>query len=191
MKTALPIAAVLMLSACFDSAPEQLSLSYGAHAPSPVMVLSFTVNAAPEPATPLVVFGAADSGYPRTSGTRTGGSWPGDGGTASISATWVELLTDRAYSATLDVPTADLPRSASDAAQVAAIFGPNGLLVLAGDSVETMPEYINIAQACGTRAPAQDQDFAAAPLAHARLTEALAVAHPPVPATTTCPEPAQ
>lgn len=191
MKRLLPMLMALALSGCFDSPPQQLHLSFGAHHATPVMILAFTVNDIQHSAVPQVVSGAADKGYPRTGGTGIYNSWPGDPSKAVVAATWVELLTNRAYSTEIELATADLPRSASKGGEVKAVFGAHGLIILAGDSVETMPEYIDLVRACGQRVPDLDEDFTGKPLAHARLSEALAQDRPATPQTTFCPEPVQ
>ncbi len=184
--------AVMALSGCRTEPPDSMALSFGTYSSSPVMMLDFTINEQSVPVGfPSVQQGNADLYPDRTSSGFYMIGWPGDTSVAQIDVKWVELLTYRAYSAQINVDTAVLPRVPSLGVQVEVqvIFGPHGLMILAGELPGSKPEPVDLAQACGTRQPALDEDFTGDPLAHAGLTEALQIDYPPVAAETACPEP--
>lgn len=180
------------LAGCKQNAPDRMHLSFGTYSTTPVMLLEFTVNESNTPVgLPGVLQGNSDLVASRMSSGSYSSDWPGDTSVTRIEATWVELLTHRAYSAQLAVDTAQLPRrpSLTNMADIKPIFGPHGLMILAGEASGANPEPVDISQVCGTRQSALDKDFTLVPLAHAGLTEALQVDYPPITSQTICPEP--
>ncbi|WP_299692266.1 hypothetical protein [uncultured Tateyamaria sp.] len=192
MMRVLPMFAVLALTGCFGSAPERMNLSFGTYSATPAVITALTINGVtPSVLLPSVQAGRADAVPIRNSSGTYLLAWPGDTDTAVIEATWVELLSDRAYTAGAEVNTADLhqTKTAFQTAYVLLIFGPHGLMIVGSDAPQATPEPHDLARICGVRRPALDYDFAAKPRAHPRLSETLAETYPPVSGTTECPEP--
>ena len=184
--------ALVVLAGCRTEPPDALRVSFGTYSATPVMVLAFTVNDHPAyMGFPTVQQSNADLVETRLISGNYSSGWPGDTDVARIEATWVEILTHRAYSAQFDVDTALLPRTPSlgVAVEVYMIFGPHGLLILAGDEVDSNSKPVDLSQICGTRQPALDEDFTGDPLAHAGMTGVLQIDYPPIAPETTCPEP--
>ena len=184
--------AVMALSGCRTEPPDRMQLSFGTYSTTPVIILEFTVNnQATNAGMPSVQQGNADISPIRASSGSYSGDWPGDPSTVQIDATWVELLTHRAYRAQIVADTSELPRSPSLGVMVGVtpIFGPHGLMILAGEEPVANPKPLDLAQVCGTRQLALDEDFTGDPLAHAGMTEALQIDYPPIATQTACPEP--
>ena len=139
---------------------------------------------------PRVVAGGADT----TTGPRGVGrsSYVGfDEAQFDIDLVWVELLTDRAYTASVPLDARDLPRGPTGAAELVIVIGPNGLLIVADDEDFPGPQG-EVTAICATRTPAADTAWRLRhPLSQARLTEALADTYPPVSADTRCKDPGQ
>ena len=192
MMRVLCLFAALALTGCFGSAPERMDLSFGTYSATPAMITALTINGTtPSILLPSVQAGRADAVAIRNSSGSYLLAWPGDTKTAQIEATWVELLSNRAYTARAEVKTADLhqAKTAFQTAYVLLILGPNGLMIVGSDAPQAVPDPRDVARVCGARRPGLDYDFTAEPLAHPRLTETLAEIYPPVPDNTECPEP--
>ncbi len=160
----LALLVVFVLASCRTSgAADRMSLSFGAHTATPVMLIAFGLeaDAAPMPR-PEVVATDADRELPRTTSANLIGA-PRDVGRDGlwrVAAQWVELTTNRAYSATLDVPV-DALRIEGGVIELQIIFGPNGELVAGSDPafVPSRDAVVDVAQTCGARTPGNDRDW--------------------------------
>lgn len=182
--------AMLALTGCWKETPTQANLSMTSYSYSPVLVTEAKVEGLKIPFNTKVVTGEAENAnIPRNLGTYTLSWSAGNKDTVAVSAKWVELLTDRAWEASLEVSPDDLLRNSLNTASITLIFGPNGQFV-AGTDPSGAGSGKDLASECGTRTPTQDRDISAEVDAHALLAEALRFDYPPVPDQTTCPEPA-
>ncbi|WP_114962888.1 hypothetical protein [Tritonibacter mobilis] len=182
--------AMLALTGCWKETPTQANLSMTSYSYSPVLVTEAKVEGLKIPFNTKVVTGEAENAnIPRNLGTYTLSWSAGNKDAVAVSAKWVELLTDRAWEASLEVSPDDLLRNSLNTASITLIFGPNGQFVAGTDPSDTGSGK-DLASECGTRTPTQDRDISAEVDAHALLAEALRFDHPPVPDQTTCPEPA-
>jgi len=180
---------MLALGGCWQEAPTQAGQSMTSYSFSPVLVTDSNVEGLRRLLRPRVVFGhAEDTSEPRNISVEYLYWSAGHKDTVTVTAEWVELLTDRAWQASLEISPDDLFRNSRNAASITLVFGPNGLLVAGTDSSDPDPGK-DLAHVCGTRVPAQDRDISAEVNEHALLKTALTLQFPPVPDQTTCPEP--
>jgi len=180
---------MLALGGCWQKAPTQAVFSMTSYSFSPVLVTETNVEGLNIPPRPRVVSGQAeDTSEPRDLGVTLVYWSAGHKDTVAVTAEWVELLTDRAWQASLEVSPEDLLRDSRNAASITLVFGPNGLLVAGTDSSDPGPGK-DLAHVCGTRVPAQDRDISVEVNKHAKLASTLSFDFPPVPDQTTCPEP--
>ena len=186
-----PVLAVLALVAlvpgCRDGSAAGLGVAETTYRATPVVIETFTVGDVDTiRGLPRVVAGGADT----TRGRRGGG--PSTYGVAvrdplELEVAWVELLTDRAYAASLELDPADLPRGPTGAPSLVVVIGPNGLLLVADDAGGVQRDA---AAVCAPRAPERDTAWRRRdPLSLPGLTEALADDYPPVRPDPRCPEP--
>lgn len=180
----LPLLLVL-LSACRASGePEGIALSFGTYASSPVIITDFRLNGEPAQHFPLLENSEVDQISPRVGGAIYSIAYPpGDSpDSLQISASWVELLTHRAFSADLAVPVKELQTLAPDQVRMMPVFGPNGLLLVTSDpqpSASDAPKA-DLARICGRRMPSADRDFSDAADTLGGLSEALGFDYPAV-----------
>jgi len=136
-----------------------LSLSFGAYRASPVVLTDFAIEQDLGPIPPTAVSGDADGEMPRTAGGAAI-SAPidvGRDGKWLVSARWVELPTDKAWTAQVEVPVDALIISYS-AYTLTVIFGPNGELLIGSDKAGNQPsDRVDIVRVCGTRTPSADR----------------------------------
>jgi hypothetical protein len=172
------------LAACQDAEPAYVLLTYGSYAASPVVVKDVTMNGAPV-AHGAIAATEADMTTPRTTDYHTLGYPPATDRTqVTLSATWVEVFTHKAWTATVTGPLSAFARgSATDTILVGPVFGPNGLMVLTSDPLPTsatdIPQ-VDIARVCGTRTAEADFDYTADPGQLPGLPEMLQFSFPPV-----------
>ncbi|WOI33342.1 hypothetical protein R1T40_00810 [Tritonibacter scottomollicae] len=140
--------------------PGSLTLGFGGFIASPVYVDYFSLEGAIRPINrDFLASGGVDIQLDRTgSGSRIlnlptdlgrDGEW-------TVSVQWVELPTDKAWSATISFDPHDLTYSGGSYVLLV-MFGPNGELLIGSD--EARPElsaHHDIAHICGTRVPEAD-----------------------------------
>jgi hypothetical protein len=110
-----------------------------------------------------VVYALADQEMPRSNGNNILNYPPHrSGSNVTVSATWVELRTNKAWRATVSAPVSSFVlEPATSGIRMAPVFGPNGLLILTSDPIPTSATDIakvDVAKACGTREPTADFD---------------------------------
>ncbi|KIT16873.1 hypothetical protein [Jannaschia aquimarina] len=163
MNRLLALGALLALSGCQAGGNiRTLDLSFGSYESSPAVLthLSFEQPLARTPE--MIVASSAD--VPGTLGGRTNSasvlSPPTDtdgDGAWTIRAQWVELTTDKAWTATAVVPL-DRIRIDENVAVIGIVFGPNGEMLIASDEPTPDPSgYRDAARVCGSRAPDGDR----------------------------------
>lgn len=176
--------ATLLLSACrLGGDPSGVVVSFSTYASTPVVVTEFSLNGTNLGLLPIVAVGLADQDHPRLAGTgEMSVGYPKGGSTLRLEAEWVELLTDRAWRAQVDVAVDTLETIPTDRVRLMPIFGPNGLMIVASDPVPTSQSDTrenDVARICGTRHETGDTDFAAKPREYPGLFEALERSYPP------------
>lgn len=136
-----------------------LFLSFGGFIASPVYVDTFSLEGAIRPINrDFLAYGGVDLELDRT-GSGAILNMPADlgrDGKWTIEVQWVELPTDRAWSATASFDPHDLTYSGGSYVLLV-MFGPNGELLIGSD--EARPElsaHNDIAHTCGTRVPEAD-----------------------------------
>lgn len=175
----LALVLALALGGC-NSTPSSLSFSVGAQRSWPVDPQAINVNG-----TQLAdVLRATGAGWDDGAGA---GSiltdWPkGESDTLRVTAAWVELLTGRAWEATVEV-NADALATSDSPVPLVALIGRNGQMRL------TQATPATLGQTCGIRMPALDQDLRARASGDQRLSVPLnnAAGLPPPP--TPCADP--
>ncbi len=179
------------LSGCGLGGPDGMSLAFSTTSGNPVVVTAFRVNGQDVLLQPTETYGTADVSRPRIGAGQMSLGYPkgNDAKTMQIDATWVELLTQKAWQAQVDVPLDQLQQIPSNRVEYMPVFGASGHLLITSDPLPTADSApINdVASACGTRRAEADTDFAENPGALPGLAEALAFAYP-APAPSPCPE---
>ncbi len=136
-----------------------LDLSFGAYSASPVVLTDFAIEQDLGPIPPTAVSGVADDEMPRVAGGAAL-SAPldvGRDGKWLVSARWVELPTDKAWTAQVEVPVDALTISYS-AYMLMVLFGPNGELLIGSDKAGNQPsDRVDVVRVCGTRTPSADR----------------------------------
>jgi len=136
-----------------------LDLSFGALSASPVVLTDFAIEQELAPIPPTAVGGDVDDEMPRTGGGAAL-SAPfdvGHDGKWLVSARWVELPTDKAWTAQVEVPVDALTISYS-AYMLMVIFGPNGELLIGSDKAGNQPsDRVDVVRICGNRTPSADR----------------------------------
>lgn len=165
-------AAMALLQACFGpSEPDTVSLTFGAYRASPVVLLRAQVNGMRVEWPDKLVSGAADNpNYsPRGGSGVSLLDFPPsiERGQVVFSMTWVELFTQKGWTAEVRVPIGLFHRyNDGRTMEMAPIFGPNGLLVIASDpppvSATNIPR-VDVGRVCGRRSPEHDRDYTRAP----------------------------
>ncbi|WP_066710000.1 hypothetical protein [Celeribacter ethanolicus] len=186
----LALAGTLLLSGCIPSGPKRVDLSMTSFSYSPVLITQADIADVYREPIPTVRFGMADIEAPRSTETMSLTRPLSGTDEFQITAQWVELLTNRAWQASVTVDPRELTTIRDDRVDLILIFGANGHLVIGSDDDS---KHINkdVAETCGLRVPEADRDVAAEANAHAKLASALAFEYPPVPTDAPCPEPAQ
>jgi len=184
----LVLTVALFLSGCISSGPKRVVLSMSSFSYSPVLVTEARVADIYFRSVPSVTLGMADVGLPRSSGHMYLSRPLSGAEDFQISVRWVEMLTNRAWRASITVNPKDLTVKRDDLVSLILIFGANGYFVVGSDNGG---EHItkDVAQTCGERVPEEDRDVAAEVNKHAKLASALALDYAPVPDQTICPEP--
>ncbi|PZO65873.1 MAG: hypothetical protein DI498_08535 [Paracoccus denitrificans] len=194
MKIVAALAVLVALSGCVqDGAAGGYDHAFGSFRASPVVVTKMSVNGGAFKLAPVVVDGAADTSLPRANGIDSMTYPSSTNGTMTLQATWVELLTGRAYQAAVNVPDAELQKSPTGRLEFAPLFGPNGEMIVSSDPLPTaegVGEKRNIVTTCAARSPADDFDYRADPNSLPMLADALALPRPAVGASR-CPKPAR
>lgn len=136
-----------------------LDLRFGADSASPVVLTDFAIEQELGPIPPTALSGDADGEMPRTAGgavlsapldVARDGKW-------LVSARWVELPTDKAWTAQVEVPLDALTISYS-AYTLMVLFGPNGELLIGSDKTGNQPsDRVDVVRICGARAPSADR----------------------------------
>lgn len=182
------LALVLLLAGCLPTQASTYGVSFGSLAASPVVVTRMSVNDGDFNVVPVLVDAWSDEVMPRSNGVYSMQYAGGDD--LALDIAWVELLTGRAYSASISVPVEELEQE-GDSLYFAPVFGPNGLLVVTSDPVPTSAENQptrDVAQVCATRMPEGDTDYRAAPDSLPDLAAILADQRPPA-GDAACPAP--
>ena len=138
---------------------ESLTLGFTSTAASPVVLTDFAIEQDLAPIEPTLVAGQADLAMPRMEGTNalTPPVDKGGDGIWSLSARWVELTTDRAYTARIDVPK-DALTVAYGSYLLLVVFSPNGELLIASDTPgSSAANRRDVARTCADRAPEADR----------------------------------
>lgn len=189
-----PVAAVLLvlaLGGCWEKAPTTLNLSLSTFSYSPVLMTAVEVEGMAPLDTVVVASRAEDPDLPRSLGLYSMNWSAGGKNRVTVRARWVELLTDKAWEAAIDIAPRDLTRPREGTAILTLVFGPHGQLLVASDPISPAEPRRDLAQVCGTRAPSADRDISAEVDAIAQLASTLALDFPPVPDATPCPEPTE
>lgn len=175
---------VLGVAGCQGGDPDTLVLTFGTFASSPVVLKAVSVNGTPVAYSPVIAT-EADQLTPRTSYTQLL-DYPGagQGGNVTVSVTWVELLTHKAWQAEVAGPVSAFARysDGQNALRLGPVFGPNGLMILTSDPIPTSATdspLVDVARVCGARVAALDVDHTANP-EELSLTELLQANFPPV-----------
>ena len=151
--------AVMVVAIPAARAADSLSLSFSSYSASPVVVTHFSIEQELAPITPEIASGEADLGMPRMAGAKAL-SLPHDKGRDGkwlVSAQWVELPTDKAWTSTIEVPIKDLS-VAYDSYTLLVIFGPNGELLIGSDKIGNQSgDRVDVARNCGVRRPSADR----------------------------------
>jgi hypothetical protein len=179
------------LGGCWAEGPTTLGFAMSSFSWSPVLVTEAKVEGiAPLPIKALVVAASAeDLSVPRDLGTYSMDWAAGANDSVTVHATWVELLTDRAWEAAVDISPRDLTQRHAGTASLTLVFGPHGEMIVASDPLPDEGPRRDLVQVCGQRKPSADRDIAAEADAIAQLASTLALTFPPVPTDTRCPEP--
>lgn len=167
-----------------------MTLTFSVYESTPVVLTDFSMEQPLAPIMEQIVSHSVDVGQARGVGG-AGISAPLDvdgDGLWRLSARWVELPTDRAWQATVDIPFKELTVS-YDAYRVNVIFGPNGQLLIGSDKIGNKPsDQVDIVQVCGKRVPQADRAWRKEP---GRFPELPIIMkdNPPVSPDTACPAP--
>lgn len=158
--TAVTIALGIGLVAPSDArARDGLSLNFTSFGASPVVLTGFAVEQPLAPIPPELIAGAADTEFPRLMGGRAV-SAPSDAkrdGKWVISAQWVELATDKAWTARAEIPISALTFDETSYTLLL-VFGPNGEMLIGSDRFSADPSArVDVARVCGTRLPQNDK----------------------------------
>lgn len=137
----------------------QLALSFNSYQASPVVLTDFSIEQDLAPVPPTLIAGAADHEMPRLMGGAAISApldLHGDG-IWLVSARWVELSTDKAWTARIEVPIQALD-VAYDATTLLVVFGPNGEMLIGSDKIGDQPsDRVDVARVCGVRTPGADR----------------------------------
>lgn len=143
--------------------PGSLTLSFGGFIASPVYIDYFSLEGTIRPINrDFLASGGVDIDLDRTGGGSRILNMPTDlgrDGEWTVSVQWVELPTDKAWSATISFDPHDLTYSGGSYTLLV-MFGPNGELLIGSD--EARPElsaHHDIAHICGTREPEADHPW--------------------------------
>ncbi|OLS42569.1 hypothetical protein [Rhodovulum sulfidophilum] len=140
---------------------QALSLSFNAYVASPAVLTHFSIEQPLAPVPAQIVSGSADIVFPRLTGAAVL-STPKDvnrDGKWRISAQWVDLISEKAWRASVDVPVKALDQSYS-LYTLLVIFGPNGELLVGSDKISRDPsDRVDVVRTCGIRVPEADRDW--------------------------------
>lgn len=140
-------------------ANDMMTLTFSVYESTPVVLTHFSMEQPLGPIMEKIVSHSVDVGEARSGGGAViSAPLDVDGdGFWHLSALWVELPTDRAWQAEVDIPYRDLTVS-REAYRVNVIFGPNGQLLIGSDRIGNKPsDQVDIVQVCGSRAPQADR----------------------------------
>ncbi|SFR34042.1 hypothetical protein [Litoreibacter janthinus] len=183
--------AAATLAGCKTSqGSDALALSFSAYKTTPVMVTHFSIEKPLAPTPPFIPGGIADEGPPRFAGVSSGDAPVDRGadGVWQVSARWVELTTDRAWEASVDVPVDEVNIDLG-AYSLTVIMGPNGLLLIGSDLAGTQKSDMkDIARSCGARVPEDDKAWRLETEAHTGLKTIMSAPRGPV-TNPECPTP--
>lgn len=143
----------------FGRAPDSLSFGVGNRIGAPIAVIRQDIGGRPV-STPTVYYtGGADS-TPRH-GAGIVAPVP-QGASIQIEATWIEVHTGQAFSASAEVAKSDLAVAAGSY-DLVLVYLPGGWLVVGSDPglVGGTYQTRDLARICGTRQPDQDRDLVA------------------------------
>nr|WP_321461760.1 hypothetical protein [uncultured Cohaesibacter sp.] len=165
------------VAGCRQGDPAGLDLSFSSYAQTPVVLTEFRVNDVVLMPGERLVQGLADLNRPHENAGVSVWTMRLDGdGEILFEASWVELLSHRAYHAEIAVPVRQLQRNALDHVEMMPVFGPGGLLVIASDPMPqtgTEAELHDAGQICAERQPEKDRDYTKDPTALPMLKEIL------------------
>lgn len=140
-------------------AQEGLTLTFNSFGASPAVLTGFAIEQPLAPVPPELISGAADTQFPRIEGgnvltapkdAKRDGKW-------LISAQWVELGTDKAWKASVEIPIKAMT-SDDIGYTLLVVFGPNGEMLIGSDRFSADPSArVDIADICGTRVPESDK----------------------------------
>lgn len=193
MTKALLITLTLMGAWPAHADPDEMLLGFGSYASTPVIITGFRLNDRQPIHFPMLENSEVDQLRPRVGSGRYALAYPkgADDQRLRIKAEWVELLSNRAWQAELDVEIARLDRARPDQVALMPVFGPNGEFLITSDPVPDPAGKVilnDVLRTCGSRNPAKDHDYRAAPSAIAGLAEALSFTYPPA-SDPACPAP--
>ena len=156
----MPLLALAVLAGCkADDDPSALSLMFSSYHSTPVVLTHFSIEMPLAPTPIFIPGGRADQGPPRSAGSAVG-SIPlddGDDGLWRVAARWVELTTDRAWEAHVDVPIDELNTNFTHYA-LNVIMGPNGLFLIGSDKAGIeLSDLKDVVRTCGVRVPSEDK----------------------------------
>lgn len=155
-----------LLSACATAHDLlYLGLGFNSYENTPVILTHYAMEMPLAEIPPMLIAGAADQSMSKRNGGGAGNSvlTPpkdlGRDGQWQVSAQWVELMTNRAYRATLNVPIKEINIEYGGYV-FTPIFGPNGLMMIGSDKVGLDESYRrNIVAVCGERVPSADAEW--------------------------------
>lgn len=159
MKRLILLFTPLFCSGCLGGASaDTMALMFSSYWSSPVVVTHFAMEGPLGEIHPEIASGRADGDGARSGGAALLGP-PADVGRDGLwhlSAQWVELPTDKAWRAEVDIPIKDLT-IVRGSYELNVIFGPNGLLLIGSDKSGSTPDFhVDIVRTCGQRVPAAD-----------------------------------
>lgn len=162
LKTCLAAALLLTLPAHAmggrGSGGGTLHLSFGAYTSTPVVITHFGLETpASEMPSYMTASGMSDREWPRSHSLHLISAPPDAGrdGLWRLEMQWVELPTDRAWRASIEIPYEELRQSSGYELQV--ITGPNGLLLIGSDLPASDRSGLrDIVRTCGERVPSAD-----------------------------------
>ena len=160
------LATCTLLSACTITHDLlYLGLGFNSYENTPVILTHYAMEKPLAETPPMLIAGAADQSMSERNGGGAGNSVltppkdVGRDGQWQVSAQWVELMTNRAYRATLTVPIKDI-NIEHGGYVFTPIFGPNGLMMIGSDKVGLDESYRrNIAAVCGERVQSADAEW--------------------------------
>ncbi len=160
------LATCTLLSACTITHDLlYLGLGFNSYENTPVILTHYAMEMPLAETPPMLIAGAADQSMLERNGGGAGNSVlsppkdVGRDGQWQVSAQWIELMTNKAYRAKLNVPIKDI-HIEHGGYVFTPIFGPNGLMMIGSDKVGLDESYRrNIVAVCGERVSSADAEW--------------------------------